>query len=184
MQALKKSREEIISKADELGKEYEAKYKGCAPCTFYAVIDALRWGGLEIVPEDIEEKLYPAINMLTAGVCMTGEGSCGAVSGGAMAMGFALGVPRGSSDVDAANQAAVLIRDTMMAAFYQHYGSILCKDVQRKYFGKAWDLCSEEMTREFLSITEGCVIMQAAQWITGFILDEYEKGNLRNFKLV
>ncbi len=184
MQALKKSREEIIRKAEELGKEYEARYKGCAPCTFYAVLDALRWGGLEIVPEDMEERLYPAVNMLTAGVCMTGEGTCGAVSGGAMAMGFALGVPRGNSDTTAAHQAAGVIRDTLLAAFYRQYGSILCKDVQRKYFGKAWDLCNEEMTREFLGITKGCVIMDSAKTIAGFLLDEYEKGNLRNYKLV
>ncbi|MBA7465980.1 hypothetical protein ES707_01152 [subsurface metagenome] len=45
MVGLKRTKEEIIKKAEELAVEYEAKYKGCGQCTFLAIIDALRWGG-------------------------------------------------------------------------------------------------------------------------------------------
>jgi len=176
---LKKTREEIIQKAYDLGIEYEARYKGCCPATFYSIVDALRWGGLEIIPEDLEDKLYPAICLLTAGICMTGEGSCGAVSASTMAAGFALGIPKDASDPGVANKAGVKVRDTLLARYYREFGSILCKDVMRKYFGKAWDLTSEEMTKEFLSITDGCTIRQTAAWATEIILDEFEKGNVK-----
>jgi hypothetical protein len=63
--------------------------------------------------------------------------------------------------------------------YYREYRSLLCKDVQRKFFGKAWDLTSDEMSREFLGITHGCTIMQTAKWVTEIILDEFEKGNVR-----
>lgn len=179
MQALKRTREEAVRKAEELGIKYEARYKGCAQCTFLAAIDALRWAGLELMTEAMEEKLYPAISMLTAGVCMTGEGTCGAVSSGALAMGLALGVSRENADVSAARQAAATIRRTLLADIYRQYGSILCKDVQRKYFGKAWDLANDDMAHEFLGLTHGCIIMQAAQLTVGIILDEYEKGNVK-----
>jgi hypothetical protein len=179
MQALKKTREETIRKAEELGIKYEAQYKGCAQCTFLAVFDALRWAGLELMPEAMEEKLYPGISMLTAGVCMTGEGTCGAVNSAVMAMGLALGVSRENADVGAARQAAATIRRTLLADIYRQYGSILCKDVQRKYFGKAWDLANDDMAHEFLGLTRGCIIMQTAQSTVGLILDEYEKSNVR-----
>ncbi len=179
MAELKRTKEEIINKAEQLGVEYEAKYKGCCESTFLAIVDALRWGGLEIIPKDIEEKLYPGICLLTAGVCMTGEGTCGAVSGSVMAIGFALGIPKETDDVAVANRAGVKIQDTLLARYYQEYGSILCKDVMRKYFGKAWDLTSDEMTREFLSITDGCTIRQTARWASEIILDEFEKGNVK-----
>jgi len=176
---LKKTKEEIIKKAQELGTEYEAKYKGCCQSTFLAVVDALRWGGLELIPKDMEDRLYSGICLLTAGVCMTGEGTCGAVAGSVMAIGLALGIPQETKDVSIANRAGVKVRDTLLAKYYRHYGSILCKDVMRKYFGKAWDLTSEEMTREFLSITDGCTIKQTAGWATEIILDEFEKGNVK-----
>ena len=50
MVELKRAKEEIIKKAEELGVEYEAKYKGCGQCTFLAIVDALRWGGLGNYP--------------------------------------------------------------------------------------------------------------------------------------
>jgi hypothetical protein len=183
MQTLKRTKEETIQKAEELGILYESRYKGCAQCTFMSVVDALRWAGLELMPEAMEEKIYPGISMLTAGVCMTGEGTCGAVTSSALALGLALGVPRDSADVNAARKAAAAIRSSLLAEFYRQYGSILCKDVQRKYFGKAWDLANDDMAHEFLGVTHGCVIMQTARLTVGIILDEYEKGSVRGLKV-
>ncbi len=179
MVELEKTRESIVNKAEELAIKYEAKYKGCAQSTFLAVVDALRWGGLELLPVEAEEKLYPAISMLTAGICMTAEGTCGAVSAGTMALGLAVGTSQDDDDVEAANQAAVTIRGTLLEKCYLDYRSILCKDIQRKYFGKAWNFLDEEMSREFLGITKGCVIMQMSKLVVGYILDEYGKGNVR-----
>lgn len=175
MPELKKPKEEIIKKAEEFAAEYETKYRGCCESTFYAVADALRWAGLEIIPKAVQDKMYPGICLLSAGVCMTGEGTCGALSGSVLASGFAFGV---SLDEGNANKVGPTLRDSLMAEFYKRYGSILCKDVMRKYFGKAWDLTNEEMTMEFLGITEGCVIPPSTRWITEYLLDEYEKGNL------
>jgi len=180
MAKLKKAKGEILKKARELGIEYEGKYKGCCQSTFMAVVDALRWGGLELIPKEMEDRLYPGISLLTAGVCMTGEGTCGAVSGSVMTIGLALGIPQETKDVTVAKRASVKVRDTLLAKYYKQYGSILCKDVMRKYFGKAWDLTSDKMTREFLSITDGCMIKQTAVWAAEIILNELEEGNAAN----
>jgi len=179
MVKLKHTREEIIKKADELAVEYEAQYKGCGQSTFLAIVDALRWGGLELIPEDVEERLFPGICVLSAGVGMTGDGTCGAVASSALAIGLALGTSREGQDDRALRQACATIRNTILDKYYQEYRSILCKDVQRKFFGKAWDLTDDEMSREFLGISQGCTIMQTARWATEIILDEFEKGNVK-----
>lgn len=176
---LTKSKEEIMDKAEQLGIEYEALYGGCAQTTFYAIIDALRWGGLEIIPRDFQDKLYNGICLLTAGCCFTGEGTCGAVSGSTMASGFAFGMKNDLKDPALGDKAGASVRDSLLAHFYEKYGSILCKDVMRKYFGKAWDLTSPEMTAEFLGITDGCVIRHTAKYMAGVLLDEYLKGELK-----
>jgi len=175
----KRTKEEIIKKAEELGTEYEARYKGCGQCTFLAIIDALRWGGLEIIPEDMEDRLFSWVCVLTAGVSMTGDGTCGAVASSVLAIGLALGIPRESQDVSLLRTACATVRNTILDKYYQEYRSILCKDVQRKFFGRAWDLTDDEMSHEFLKITRGCTIMQTARWATEVILDEFEKGNVK-----
>jgi hypothetical protein len=175
MARLKKAKKEIVARAEKIASAHEKKFRGCGQCTFMAIIDALRWGGVELVTEDVEKKLFPGISLLTAGVGMTGEGTCGAVSSSAVAFGLAVGAPIDSTDESAVRGTAGAFRDTLLKKYHRKYGSILCKDVQRKYFGKAWDLTDDEMTGEFLGITRGCVIIQTARWTTGIILDELEK---------
>jgi len=179
MAKLKRPKKKIIKKAEELGRKYAAKYKGCGQCTFLAIIDALRWGGLELIPEDMEDRLFSGICVLTAGVSMTGDGTCGAVASSVLAIGLALGVPRKGQDVKLLRSACATVRNTILDRYYREYRSILCKDVQRKFFGKAWDLTSDKMSHEFLKITRGCTIMQTAKWATEIILDEFKKGNVR-----
>ena len=181
MVKLTKTKGEIIKKSNELAIEYEAKYKGCGQCTFLAVIDALRWGGLEIIPKDVEDRLFSGVCVLTGGVGLTGDGTCAAVASGALAIGLALGIPREGQDVKLLGAACATVRNTILDKHYQEYNSLLCKDVQRKFFGKAWDLTNKEMDQEFRGLTRGCTIMQTAKWTTEIILDEFEKGNVKGY---
>jgi hypothetical protein len=178
---LTKTKEEIIQKSNQLAVEYEAKYKGCGQCTFLAIVDALRWGGLEIIPKDVEDRLFSGLCLLTGGVGLSGDGTCGAVVSGVLAIGLALGLQRESIDENIFRQSCAIVRDTLLDKYYRNYNSLLCKDIQRKFFGKAWDLTRDEMSAEFLGISKGCVIMEGAMWATEIILDEFEKGNVKGY---
>ena len=178
---LTKTKDEIIRKANELAIEYEAKYKGCGQCTFLAIIDALRWGGLEIIPKGMEDRFFPGICVLTGGVGLSGDGTCAAVASGALALGLALGVQRETFNEGSFRESCATVRNALLNKYYQRYNSILCKDVQRGFFGKAWDLTRDDTGAEFLGITEGCVIMETAMLATQIILDEFEKGNVRSY---
>jgi hypothetical protein len=70
------------------------------------------------------------------------------------------------------------IRKSILDKYYQEYHSILCKDVQRKFFGKAWNLTEPNMRDEFLGITQGCTIMQTAKMAVECILEELEMGHV------
>jgi len=181
MVKLTKTKDEILQKSNELAIGYEARYKGCGQCTFLAVIDALRWGGLEIIPKDVEDRLFPGVCVLTGGVGLSGDGTCAAVASSALAIGLALGIPREGQDVELLGAACATVRNTILDKYYREYRSILCKDVQRKFFGKAWDLTNKEMDQEFRGLTRGCTIMQTAKWTTEIILDEFEKGNVKGY---
>lgn len=146
MIGLRKSKKEIIAKAGELGTEYAEKYKGCGQCTFMAIIDALRWGGFEIIPESVEERLFSGICVLTGGISMTGDGTCGAVTSAVLSIGLALDIQREGQDDSKLRAGCATVRNTILEKYYREYKSLLCKDVQRKFFGKAWDLTSDKMS--------------------------------------
>ena len=181
MVKLTKTKDEIIRKSNELAIEYEAKYKGCGQCTFLAIVDALRWGGLEIIPRDMEDRLFSGLSLLTGGVGLSGEGTCGAVASGTVAIGLALGLGRESINESLFRQSCAIVRDALLDKYYQKYNSMLCKDIQRKFFGKAWDLTRDELSAEFLGISQGCVVMEGAMWATEVILDEFDKGNVKGY---
>jgi hypothetical protein len=181
MVKLTKTRDEIIQKSNDLAIEYEAKYKGCGQCTFLAIVDALRWGGLEIIPKDMEDRLFSGICVLTGGVGLSGDGTCAAVASAALAVGLALGILRETFNERRFRENCATVRNSLLSRYYEKYNSLLCKDVQRKFFGKAWDLARDDTGAEFLGITKGCVIMETAMLATEIILDEFEKGNVKGY---
>jgi hypothetical protein len=169
----RKSKVSILRKTGQLARKYEKQYKGCAQCTFLAAVDALRWGGIEIVPVSLEEKLYPALSMLTAGCCMTGEGTCGAAASSLMVLGLNSKVSMDNPEVAVLREAAEITRHKILSVYFKKYHSIICKDIQRKYFGKAWDMTDDKMAHEFLGLTKGCIISEAALLTVKCILEEY-----------
>ena len=125
----------------------------------------------------MEESLFSGLALLSGGVGMTGDGSCGAVTGSVLAIGIALGLSQEKlMDNGVRRMAYDTAQNAILDKYYAKYNSILCKDVQRKHFGKAWNLRVPEMSEEFLRQSNGCTIPQTAMWATECILDELEEG--------
>jgi len=175
---LSKSKEEIMAKADELGAVHEAAYKGCAESTFLAIVDALRWGGAEIITPEVEDTLFPGVSLLSAGVGITGRGTCGAAVASLMAIGMALAAIRDAAPRDLTHfmDDVELVRREILDYFTDKYGSYRCLDVQMKRFGKAWDFREPAMSEEFLGITDGCAIRDTARRAAGIICDQIERS--------
>ncbi|HJX12019.1 MAG TPA: C-GCAxxG-C-C family protein [Dehalococcoidales bacterium] len=176
MAQLTRTREEIINRAAGLAVEYEQKYRGCCQCTFLAIVDALRWGGVEIVTEDIADRLFPGLCLLSAGVGITSDGSCGAVTGSVLAIGMGLGAAQGigGRDMSTVGRGCEVVQRVILEKYDEKYRSQLCKDIQRKRYGKSWDFKIPEMGAEFLEVSGGCTIKETAVWATECILDEVQ----------
>src|SRR4030067_1997867 len=175
---LKKPKVKIIEKAVSLAKEYEAQYRGCGQCTFLAIIDALRWGGLELISEKTEESYFSAVCGFTGGTSMVIDGTCGAVNSSILTLGLALGITRSIQTDARLRNICAIIKNTILEKFYQEYKSISCRDIMNIYFGKIWNLTDDAASHDFLTVSHGCAIMKTVGWTTEIILDEFSKGNV------
>ena len=122
--------EEVLNKAFTIAKEYEMKNGGCPQCTLMGVFEAL----------DIEDNsVFKAATALADGVGLTGDGHCGALSGGVMAISYIFGREKRIS-----NQRK-LIRANLLAKklhdeFVEKYGTCRCADIQKQAFGRFFNL--------------------------------------------
>jgi C_GCAxxG_C_C family probable redox protein len=175
--------EEVLNKAYELGFNYEKLNKNCAQCTFAAVLDALN--------VDFNDGTFKAATGLGGGGGLTGSGSCGGFSGGAMAIGYVLGRGiRGFRDFKArpeeCAQALILVKK-LHDKFLEAYGSIVCCDVQKKLFGKSFQMIKREKDKIVITMDEfekagahgdeGCpiVVGKSAKWAVELLLSEITK---------
>jgi len=163
-----------------LAVEYEKKYSGCSQCVFLAVVDALKWGGVAVINEDTEDKIFPGLCLLTGGVGVTTNGACGAIIGGRLAVGTCLAFSRGNrgKDMSIIGDGYDIVWRYILDRSDEKYRSQLCKDIQIKHYGKAWDFRIPEMTDEYLGVSDGCKIKETAVWTVEAVLDEFEQNKL------
>ena len=135
---------EIITRAYQLGHEYEGKHGGCCRCTVAAL-----QGAMEFIPAD--EDVFRTACCLDGGATPTGVQSCGGFTGSGIIIGYLCGsAPFGNTRL-----CHKLIRE-VYGKFKEAYGSVLCKDVRAK--GKR--NCPE-------------IVGTAARWATGIILRRF-----------
>ena len=80
-----KARKDMLDKAFTLAKKYEMENGNCAQCVFSGVTEAL---GVE------NDEVFRAATGFADGIGLTGDGHCGALSGGVMAISCLFGRKR------------------------------------------------------------------------------------------
>jgi C_GCAxxG_C_C family probable redox protein len=139
-----KNREEIAERAGELAAEYEKTCTGCAQSVVAGLLDAL-----EIDSPDV----FKAASGLADGIGLTGDGSCGALTGCAMLIGLVLGRERKDHrDMMKPMQSYLLCKE-LHDEFVGEYGSCRCHDIQQKIMGRTFDLLDPKQLEE--AIKEG-----------------------------
>lgn len=162
-------RKRLLEKAYRLGFQYEKIYKGCSQCAVAAVQDTL---GIR------DESVFKASGGLAAGGAMTGIGVCGGYVGGAMVIGQLCGRDRDHfEDPEGIKFVSMDITKKLMDAILVAFGSIICRDIQVKIFGRPYYIRDHE---DFLKFEEAgahvdkCphVVGKASEITVGLILDE------------
>ena len=166
---MEKDHQEILDRAYETGKQYEMKNGGCPQCTLAAIFDVL---GLE------DDAVFKATTALADGVGLTGDGHCGALSGGTIAIGYLHG--RDKKDF---GDIMKLVKANLMAKelrdrFVEKYGTVRCCDLQNRFFGRFYNLYDpEELQAAFSAgMLDTCsnVVGEVARMTVDILLGEME----------
>jgi len=169
------NKDEIISKAAQLGFEYEKKYHGCSQCTVAAVQDAL---GIR------NDLVFKAAGGLVAGIGRLCDGVCGGYSGGVIVMSMFFSRCRSKFDNDREmKNTSYKMACLLHKLFDQKYGSVICREIHMELFGRTFDFCNPKDIEIFENMgahKDKCtgVVRDASKWATSIILDEMEERGL------
>lgn len=132
---MKETKEEIQNKAFELGKKYECECTGCAQSAVAAIFESLN-----IWSDDI----FKAASGLADGLGLTGDGSCGALIGASMVIGYLFGrTHEDFKDMYKPMKSYHLVKK-LHDKYLEKYGSCRCYDVQQNLMGRTFNLWNED----------------------------------------
>ena len=165
------TKDEILNLAYEKGKEYQLENSNCAQCTLIAVLEAL---GME------DDGLLRSATALAGGLGLTANGQCGALSGGAMAIGYLFGRKK----EDFANMKKIiksnLLTKKLHDWYLEKYGNIRCADIQLKLMGRVYDAYDpaelEQAAKDGFSNISSSLVGEVARMTTQIILEERERA--------
>ncbi len=128
-----------MDKAFQLGKEYEKKCTGCSQTAVAVIFEALGiWN----------EDVFKAASGLADGLGLTGDGSCGALVGGSMVIGYLFGREKDDfDDISKPMKSYHLVKE-LHDRYIKEYGTCRCYDVQEKGVGRTYNLWNPKELKE------------------------------------
>jgi C_GCAxxG_C_C family probable redox protein len=162
-------------KAYQLGFEYEKKYHGCGQSVIAAATEAL---GI------FDDKVFESATGLCGGIGLVNSSNCSAFTGGAMVIGMVYARHRQNFGGDRESKYTNfrLVQD-LREKFVEKYGTIMCSEVHRKLYGRAFDLRQKPEQEAFEAAgghgDHGCteVVADVAKWTVEIIAKEYLENN-------
>ncbi|MBN2239468.1 MAG: C_GCAxxG_C_C family protein [Dehalococcoidales bacterium] len=160
---------DIPEKAYQLGNEFEKIYGGCSQCVIAALQDAF---------DKRNDDVFKAGSGLAAGGGGFTDGNCGAYSGAVMFLSLLCGRERD----DFKGESGGMFRSFALAGklhekFIQEYGSVICRDIQTKVFGRPYYLADPDDFAKFEAAgahTVHCpdIVGKSARWTAEIIQEE------------
>lgn len=164
-------RVDTLQKAHDYAKRHELESGGCAQCCLAGIFEAL---GVENY-----EGAFMAATGLADGVGLTGDGHCGALSGGVMAIGYFFGRRREEFGNMKKQIKACILAKSLHDAFAEKYGTCRCADLQEKLAGRFFNLYDPAEMEAALEagMPEKCssVVGETAQMAAHIILAEKDR---------
>jgi C_GCAxxG_C_C family probable redox protein len=131
--------DDIAAKAYAKAHRYELDYGCCPQCLLTAVQETV---GL------VDDQLIKASHGLSGGGGLEGEGLCGALSGGLLALGARYGRERsklaggrGMNNFKKAKELTDRFRDT--------FGGVTCRELQQQFTGRTYDMWNADEYKAF-----------------------------------
>jgi len=161
--------ENILNKAFENGRRHEMESSSCPQCTIRGIFEAL---GIE------NDDVFKSATGFADGVGLTGNGHCGALSGGVMAISYLFG-REGKDSNDIMKQVpALILSKKLHDQFIEKYGTCRCADIQTKFVGRFFNLYDpKEMEAAYKAgLAQKCstLVGEVARMATKIILEKRE----------
>lgn len=165
-------KEILLEKVYRLAFNFEKEKHCCSQCTVAT---------LQEVFQIKSEELFSTSFAFGGGFANTSEGTCGALAGGAMIISYFYGRRREEFFKGISNEKANYLTKELYDRFIQEYGSCLCKNVQKKIFGRSfnfWDKKEKEIFEKSGGHIDKCptVVAKTAQWTFKIIEEEINKS--------
>jgi len=158
--------EAVYSKA----KACELKGGNCAQCSIAAIFEVL---GVE------DENVIRAATGLADGVGLSGNGHCGALSGGTIAISYFFGRKKEDLGKLGKQIRALLLAKKFHDQFVEEFSTCRCHDIQIKQFGRFFNLYNMEDLKAAVHVGMGeeCskLVGKAARMALKIILEEQTK---------
>jgi len=160
------SNTEILEKVYRLAFKYEAERGSCPQCVLATLHEIFNIGD----PATIQ-----AADALAGGCALSTQGTCGALSGGLLAIGSIAGRIYEDFSKGESRRRVFQYAKKLYDKFIKEYGSPLCKDIQKKIFGRSFNLLDTKDYAEFQKAgahVDKCpsVSGNAARWTAEIIL--------------
>jgi C_GCAxxG_C_C family probable redox protein len=163
-------KEEMLQTVYEKAKACELTGGNCAQCSIAAIFEVL---GVE------DENVIRAATGLADGVGLSGDGHCGALSGGTIAISYFFGRKKEDLARMGKQLKALLLAKKFHAEFVKEFSTCRCHDIQIRQFGRFFNLYDMEDLKaaQAAGMAEQCstLVGKAARIALQIILDEQEQ---------
>ena len=165
------SKDKIPEKAYNLAYKYEAELGNCPQCVLSAIKEVFDIG---------DEATIKAVQALAGGTALSTKGTCGALVGGLMAISSLLGRSYEEFKQGKSKRRVYKYSKKLYDRFIEEYGSPICSDVQKKLFGRSFNLLDPKDYEEFEKAgahVDKCpsVSGNVAKWTAEIIINELKK---------
>jgi len=163
------NKSDCLNKIYKAGFNYESNYGFCSQAVLLALSDYFDF---------ISEEVIKASQTLAGGGALIGDGTCGALSGGYLAIGNAFG--REKKDLGKINRdnlmKSCVLSKTLQKKFINEYDSVICNKVQKEIMGKSFDLWNPKQYKMFEEAgghTDKCtnVTGNVAKWVAEILIE-------------
>ena len=166
------TREEALKKVHDRAYHYEGRYGGCTQAVMSAFHDVLG---------DIPVELVRGGHGFAGGGALSGDGTCGALSGGFFVISFYHGRDEDEYGIKGCGRSYRLSKK-LFDRFKEHYGSPVCREVQEGLFGRSFDIWDRDDYEEFErqgAHLDKCTSISGnvARWTLEILLDFEEHKN-------
>lgn len=164
--------EQLKEEAYKLAFKYEAGVGSCPQCVLAAVKETIDVG---------DESTIKSADGLAGGTALSSKGTCGALVGGMLAISSISGRDYNDFKEGKKNRRVFQFVKILFDRFIEEYGSPLCCDVQKKLFGKSYDLMDPKEYKEFEKAgahVDKCPLVsgKTASWTVDIILNKMKNN--------